>query len=67
MMQYHSWLGMKGKDFRMKKAGTRQYNLKNITVELPPDKLIVITGLFRVREVHAGIRYYLAERAEAIC
>ena len=28
--------------------GAREHNLKNITVEIPRDKLVVITGLSRI-------------------
>ena len=33
--------------------GARQHNLKNITVEIPRDKLVVITG--RQRQKLAGV------------
>ena len=40
--------------------GARQHNLKNITVEIPRDKLVVITGLGnygfkRQRQILAGV------------
>jgi excinuclease ABC subunit A len=36
-------------------VGARQHNLKNITVEIPRDKLVVITGLIRFRKIIPGI------------
>ncbi len=36
-------------------VGAREHNLKNITVEIPRDKLVVITGLVRVWKEFPGI------------
>ena len=35
--------------------GARQHNLKNITVEIPRDKLVVITGLSGSGKSFAGV------------
>ncbi len=34
--------------------GAKEHNLKNINLEIPRDKLVVITGLSRVRKVKLG-------------
>ena len=35
--------------------GARENNLKNIDVVIPRDKLTVVTGAFRQREVQPGL------------
>lgn len=35
--------------------GARANNLKNIDVEIPRDKLVVMTGTFRLRKIFSGI------------
>ena len=56
--------------------GARQHNLKNITVEIPRDKLVVITGLsgsgksslaLGVLYAEGSRRYYLCRRAAPLC
>ena len=46
--------------------GARQHNLKNVTVEIPRDKLVVITGLFGIWEVVARFRHDLRRGPEAL-
>ena len=45
-------------------VGARENNLKNVTVEIPRDKLVVITGTLRQWEVQPGFRHDLCRRAE---
>ena len=47
--------------------GARVHNLKNITVEIPRDKLVVITGLSGFGQVVAGLRHHLCRGAAALC
>jgi len=35
--------------------GAREHNLKNVDVEIPRDKLVVITGTVRLGQVLAGL------------
>ena len=35
--------------------GAREHNLKNIDVELPRNKFIVITGLVRLRKINLSL------------
>ena len=39
--------------------GAREHNLKTIDVDIPRDKLVVITGLIRLGQVVAGLRHHL--------
>ena len=47
--------------------GAREHNLKNVSVELPRDSLIVMTGLSRLRQKFPGFRYHLCRGAAALC
>ena len=46
--------------------GAREHNLKDVTVRLPRNKLICITGLSRLREVVAGVRHDLRRGPAAV-
>ena len=35
-------------------SGARVHNLKNISLSIPRDKFIVITGLVRIRKIFPG-------------
>jgi len=64
-------------------VGAREHNLKNISVEIPRDKLVVISGIsgsrdtprqarrhlrhFRVREIIACFRYNFRRRTAPLC
>jgi excinuclease ABC subunit A len=41
--------------------GAREHNLKNISLDIPRDKLVVLTGLVRFRQVLAGFDTIYAE------
>ena len=53
----HDWIAVRG---------ARVHNLKNIDVELPRDKLVVITGLSGFGQVVARLRHDLRRRAAAL-
>ena len=40
-------------------GGAREHNLKNLTLEIPRDKLVVITGLSGQRQIVARLRHHL--------
>ena len=46
----HDWIAVRG---------ARVHNLRNVDVDLPRDRLVVITGPLRVRQVVAGVRHHL--------
>ena len=35
--------------------GAKEHNLKNVNLEIPRDKLVVVTGLSRIWKVQFGI------------
>ena len=39
----------------IKVIGAKGHNLKNITVEIPKDKMVVVTGPVRQRQKFAGL------------
>ena len=47
--------------------GAKEHNLKNINLEIPRDKLIVITGLSGSRKVKFSFRYIIRRRPKKIC
>ncbi len=47
--------------------GAKVHNLKNISLEIPRDKLVVITGLSGSRKVIFSIRYTVCRRPKKIC
>ncbi|XCY66287.1 hypothetical protein ABG807_00925 [Streptococcus iniae] len=47
--------------------GARAHNLKNIDVEIPRDKLVVVTGLSGSGKSSLVLRYDLCRRATALC
>ena len=47
--------------------GARTHNLKNIDLDIPRDKLVVITGLSGSGKVIAGIRHALCRGTAALC
>ena len=47
-------------------VGAKQHNLKNISIEIPRNKLVVITGLSGSENPHC-FRYYIRGRTEKIC
>ena len=53
----HDWVNVRG---------ARVHNLKNIDVDLPRDKLVVITGLSGSGQVVARVRHHLRGRAAAL-
>jgi excinuclease ABC subunit A len=40
-------------------GGAREHNLKNLTLEIPRDKLVVITGLSGSRQIIPRLRHHL--------
>ena len=48
-------------------VGARVHNLKNITVEIPRDKFVVITGLVRLGQIVAGFRHDLRRGTAPLC
>ena len=46
--------------------GAREHNLKNISVELPRDQLIVLTGLSGSGQVEPGLRHHLRRGPAAL-
>ena len=53
----HDWIAVRG---------ARVHNLKNIDVDIPRHKLVVITGLSRLGQVVARLRHDLRRRAAAL-
>ena len=47
--------------------GAKEHNLKNINIEIPRDKLVVITGLSGSRKIVFSFRYFICRRTEEIC
>jgi len=47
--------------------GAKVHNLKNINLEIPRDKLVVITGLSGSRKVFFSFWYIICRRAKKIC
>ena len=47
--------------------GAREHNLKNVTVAFPRDRLVVITGLSRIRQVEPGVRHDLRRGPAPLC
>ena len=47
--------------------GARVNNLKNIDVEIPRDKLVVITGLSGEWKIIVGVRYPLCGGTASVC
>jgi hypothetical protein len=47
--------------------GARTHNLKNIDLDIPRDKLVVITGLSGVRQVIPRLRYALCRGTAPLC
>ena len=46
--------------------GCRQHNLKNIDLEIPRDKLVVITGLVGLGKIVPRLRYHLRRRTAPV-
>ena len=46
-------------------TGARQHNLRNLTLEIPREKLVVITGMSGSGQVVAGLRHPIRGRAAA--
>jgi len=46
--------------------GAKENNLKNIDIEIPRDKLVVITGLSGSREIVFSIRHNICRRSKKI-
>ena len=47
--------------------GAREHNLKNIDLEIPRDKLVVITGLSGSGQEQPGLRHHLRRRPAPLC
>ena len=47
--------------------GAREHNLKNVDLTIPRDKLVVFTGLVRLRQILAGVRHDLRRGPAALC
>lgn len=47
--------------------GAKEHNLKNISLEIPRDKLVVITGLSGSRKIFSCIRYTICRGTKKIC
>lgn len=39
----------------IKIRGAKEHNLKNIDVDIPRNKMVVLTGTFRIRKILFGI------------
>ncbi len=46
--------------------GARVHNLKNVSVDIPRDSLIVVTGLSGSGQIESGVRYDLRRGAAAL-
>ena len=46
--------------------GAREHNLKDVSLDLPRDAMIVFTGLSRFGQVQPGLRYYFRRRPAAV-
>ena len=46
--------------------GAREHNLKNVTVEIPRNKLVVITGLSGFGKSSLNFRYHLCRRTTTV-
>lgn len=46
--------------------GAKEHNLKNINLEIPRDKLVVVTGLSGSRKIISCVWYTICRRAKKI-
>ena len=47
--------------------GAREHNLKDVSVTIPRNKLVVMTGCFGFGQEFPGVRYDLCGGATAVC
>lgn len=47
--------------------GARQHNLKNLSLDIPRDELVVVCGPFGIGQIHTRVRHRLCGRPAPVC
>ena len=47
--------------------GAKEHNLKDINLEIPRDKLVVLTGLSGSRKIFSSIWHFICRGSKKIC